>query len=76
MPNIEYVFCDCLSLVLDTLNEYCTNYAFDSANWHKVVLRLIPKKGDPRIPKNYRPISLIETLNKRLASMIATRLDS
>jgi hypothetical protein len=65
----------CLPYILDTLNEYCTNKDFDSDGWHTVVLTLVPKKGDPDLAKNYRPIALIETLNKLLASMIAMRLD-
>jgi hypothetical protein len=65
----------CLSYIIDTFNEYYLNSDFDSEGWHTVLLKLVPKKGDPALAKNYRPICLIETLNKLLSSMIATRLD-
>ena len=64
-----------LNVVLDTLNEYCTNPNFDSPDWHTVALKLLPKKGDLTLPTNWRPISLIDVLSKLLSSMMATRFN-
>ena len=43
--------------------------------WRVCVLKLLPKKGDLRLPKNWRPISLLDVLMKIMSSIIATRLD-
>jgi hypothetical protein len=63
-------------VVLQTLNEFCTNPNFDSDDWHKVNLKLLPKKGNTKLPKNWRPISLIDVLQKILSAMHGTRLNA
>jgi len=64
-----------LTVVLDSLNEYCSNPTFDSPDWHTVALKLLPKKGDLTLPTNWRPISLIDVLSKLLSSMMANRFN-
>ena len=44
-------------------------------DWHHVALSLLPKKGDLKLPKNYRPISLIDVLCKLLSSVFANRIN-
>eukprot|EP00979_Chaetoceros_neogracilis_P006568 scaffold1338_cov272-Chaetoceros_neogracile.AAC.26 len=46
--------------VLDILNKYFTDPDYDIPDWHDVTLKLLPKKGDLSLPKNYRPISLLD----------------
>ena len=58
------------------LCQYFTDPNFDVKSWHKVLLALVPKKGDTSLPKNWRPISLLDTISKIVSSIIAKRLDS
>jgi Reverse transcriptase (RNA-dependent DNA polymerase) len=48
---------------------------FDPVDWHTVKLKLLPKKGDLSLAKNWRPISLLDVLSKSLSLIIQTRLD-
>jgi Reverse transcriptase (RNA-dependent DNA polymerase) len=57
------------------LLKYWTQGEFDSADWHTTMLKLLPKKGNLRLPKNWRPIALLDVLSKILSSIIARRLD-
>jgi hypothetical protein len=41
-----------------------------------VTLKLLPKKGDLSLPKNYRPISLLDVLSKILSSILGNRINS
>lgn len=38
------------------------------------VIALIPKDGDPTLPKNYRPISLLGGFYKIIAKLLALRI--
>jgi hypothetical protein len=43
---------------------------YDIEDWHSVTLKLLPKKGDLSLPKNYHPISLLDVLSKILSSIL------
>jgi exonuclease III len=62
--------------VLDILNKYFTDPDYDIPDWHDVTLKLLPKKGDLSLPKNYRPISLLDVLSKILSSILGNRINS
>jgi hypothetical protein len=47
---------------------------FDCDEWHEVKLKLVAKKGDLTLPKNWRPIDLLDVLSKLLSSIITARL--
>ena len=64
-----------LEHVLEILNQYASNPDYDIPDWHDVTLKLLPKKGDLSLPKNYRPISLLDVLSKILSSIIVTRIN-
>ena len=57
------------------MQAYRDDPQFDSKDWHNVALTLLPKKGDLSLPKNRRPISLIDVLCKLLSSVFASRLN-
>ncbi|MCP4744834.1 MAG: reverse transcriptase family protein, partial [Desulfobacteraceae bacterium] len=61
--------------VLDILNKYSSDPDYDIPDWHDVTLKLLPKKGDLSLPKNYRPISLLDVLSKILSSILVDRLN-
>jgi hypothetical protein len=42
--------------------------------WKKVKLKVIFKKGDPELPKNYRPISIIPVLAKLYSMILYNRI--
>ena len=42
--------------------------------WKTSRIKLLYKKGDPRLPSNYRPIALMNTLNKILASHVNSHI--
>ena len=49
---------------------------YDIPAWHDVSLKLLPKKGDLSLPKNYRPISLLDVLSKILSSIMVSRMNN
>ena len=64
-----------LSTVVAAMQAYRDDPKFDSKDWHNVALTLLPKKGDLKLPKNHRPISLIDVLCKLLSSVFANRIN-
>jgi hypothetical protein len=46
------------------LCKYWENDEFNSNDWHVTILKLLPKKGNQRLPKNWRPIALLDVLQK------------
>ena len=60
--------------LLDSLN-YLLSYPEDAPPWlAKGTTYLIPKEGDPKDPKNYRPITCLSTTYKLLTSIIAEKI--
>jgi Reverse transcriptase (RNA-dependent DNA polymerase) len=57
------------------LCKYWNLGEFDCDEWHVTMLKLLPKKGNQQLPKNWRPIALLDVLSKILSSIIASRLD-
>ena len=47
---------------------------YDIPDWHNVTLKLLPKKGDLSLPKNYCHISLLDVLSKVLSSILISRM--
>jgi hypothetical protein len=56
------------------LGKYWLEPDFDCDDWHKIKLKLIAKKGDLSLPKNWRPIALLDVFSKLLSSIIAQRM--
>jgi hypothetical protein len=63
----------CRSLFCDVLNAALTEHFFP-ATWQRSVVTLLPKKGDRRHLKNWRPISLICADAKVFTRLLANRL--
>ena len=57
------------------LVAYWNDPTVDADEFHKVVLKLIPKKGDLRDPSKWRPIALLDVMSKILSAIVAKRLD-
>ena len=62
-------------LIHELLLLYWQNREYDIDEWHYSILNLIAKKGDLSLPKNWRPICLLDTLSNILSAVIQKRLD-
>jgi hypothetical protein len=63
-----------LELVLDVFNDVLLLRDVPPAAWKATKLVVIFKKGDPELPKNYRPIAILPILYKLFSRMLCTRL--
>jgi exonuclease III len=64
-----------LRLPLFNYANFCYNSGKLTHNFRSARIRLIPKKGDSSLLKNWRPISLLSNLYKILSRVINTRLN-
>jgi hypothetical protein len=55
-------------------NDILQNDLDTPDTWKKVKLKVIFKKGDPELPKNYRPISIIPVLAKLYSTILYNRM--
>lgn len=62
------------NILLETLNN-CWNTCNFPVEWSKIVICPIFKKGDPKEPSNYRPISLLNTGLKLFTMLMSNRLN-
>ena len=62
--------------VLFSLFQTCFKYSIIPSLWYKSIIEPIPKsaKNDPRVPLNYRGISLMSTVYKLYSSILNSRL--
>ncbi len=56
--------------------RYCFNKGILTENFRCAKIRLIPKKGDTSLLKNWRPISLLNCFYKLISRVISIRLKS
>jgi hypothetical protein len=54
--------------------NYCFKTGSLTQNFRSAVIKLIPKKGDTRLLKNWRPISLLSNVYKILSRAFSARL--
>jgi hypothetical protein len=66
---------DNLLFAYTALTHFWNNPEVDAVEFHTVLLKLLPKGGDASLPKNWRPICLIDTCMQLVSSIITTRLD-
>jgi len=59
--------------LLDTFNTLFEDHNFDKS-WSEIIIMPIFKKGNKEEPKNYRPISLLNTSLKLFTQLIGNRL--
>ena len=62
------------TMVLDLFNEVLTSRAVPS-EWRASKLIVLFKKGDPKLPANYRPIAILPLLYKLFSRMLCARLE-
>ena len=61
-----------LTFILEMFNNYVEDPDYDIPAWHYVSLKLLPKKGELSLPKNYRLISRHDVLLKLLSSIMGS----
>ena len=62
--TIEYLIESFLQIVLEVFNAILKGDGEIPETWRHTELLVIFKKGDPALPSNYRPISLLPMLYK------------
>ena len=75
LPN-EVFKNDCVPKALCALFQLCFESSKIPSDWLKAIILPIPKssQNDPRIPLNYRGISLLSTTSKLFTSILNNRL--
>ena len=63
-----------LELILDVFNDILMLRGMPPNAWKQTKLTVIFKKGDPELPKNYRPIAILPILYKLFSRMFCNRL--
>ena len=61
-------------MVLDLFNDVLQADRAPPSTWRRTRLVMIFKKGDERLPQNYRPIALVQVLYKLFSGMVCHRL--
>ena len=75
LEGYKYLSDDYFSHLYDVVVEFCTGNG-DPPEFHEANLCIIEKKGDLRLPKNYRPICLLDVASKVISVIIADRFQS
>ena len=60
--------------ILELFNDVISTQALP-ADWRKSRLVVLFKKGDPKLPSNYRPIAILPLLYKLFSRMLCARLE-
>ena len=60
--------------ILELFNEVLAQGTSPPDSWRQTRLKVIFKKGDPKLPKNYRPIAILPILYKLFSRMLCHRL--
>lgn len=79
MVSMEFFYKKCWHLILPSFRRLCVDFCQGSANLVPInssYITLIPKKPDPEVVNDYRPISLLNCLVKLLTKILAKRLQS
>ena len=75
LPN-EILKNNNLTRILQALFQKCFNAGLVPSAWTKAIIKPIPKAADsdPRIPANYRGISLLSCISKMFTSILNKRI--
>ena len=77
IPAEFWLACSDSKVILEWLQQFC-NLSWKQKrvpdSWHKAKVACLYKKGDPAMPDNYRPISLLAIGYKLFASLLLQRL--
>ena len=65
-----------LMVIFLGISYYWNDPSFDIKTWRDINLTIIPKKKDPSLIKNYRPICSIACLSKLVSVIICKRLSA
>eukprot|EP00973_Karenia_brevis_P082974 11504529-Karenia_brevis.AAC.1 len=61
-------------VLLDMFNAIIGNPMTTPQNWKEAIITVLYKSGDPKLPKNYRPITIIPILYKLFSRLLYQRL--
>ena len=61
-------------VIADLFNEVLLEQALPPAEWKHTRIKVLLKKGDPHLPGNYRPISILPILYKLFSRILHQRL--
>ena len=65
-----------LSVLAELFTDFMRSHAVPPATWKRARLAVIFKNGEPQLPKNYRPISVIPVMAKLYSAVILERIAS
>ena len=63
-----------LEVVAKTFNDVLHNSVMTPESWKLSIIKVLYKKGDPKLSDNYRPITLLPILYKVFSRMICARI--
>ena len=77
IPN-EILKCDAVLPVLYQLFQFIFDTGLVPKEWYKSLVKPIPKSkdSDPRVPLNYRGISLVSCVSKIFTAILANRISN
>ena len=62
--------------ILKLFNDVLVPGALPPESWRRTRLKVIFKKGDPKLPNNYRPIAILPVLYKLFSRMLCHRVQN
>jgi hypothetical protein len=62
------------AIITDLFNEILVRKAEPPEEWKRTRIKVLFKKGDPQLPSNYRPISILPILYKLFSRILHQRL--
>ena len=63
-----------LAPCLESLFSFCLSTGSYPSCWKRALIQPVPKKGDPSLPSNYRPIALTSVLSKVFESILNRKI--
>ena len=64
-----------LSMIAKLFTDLLQAHALPPASWKRARLAVIFKSGEPQLPKNYRPISVIPVMAKLFSAVVLGRIE-
>jgi len=56
--------------IMQEIFSFYAEHGITPTSWNQVIIKPIPKKGNLRLPENYRPISLVEVTRKIFETLL------
>ena len=71
---IQHCSRDFLKTIVGIFNQILQPTPLTPSSWKEATVKLLYKKGDPKQPENYRPITLLSILYKLFSRMLGSRI--